>query len=277
MENSFVYVDFKIKKIQELRAIQSISESGVVVLIPKKQLVKFILLKEKFNMNFQISNEKKGVPLSKLLSINHEIPETHIGNLLKPLVFPVSIVNYCKSLWVDDRKYKFTFAGLITQSRNELISNWIKNNITSEKFELPITDSFINKKKSKILNFFNIDSTVNKKIGDLIIWSSNRGRKFPIKAWDNEYFEVLGMSQFVLCPSGVCIWSYRFFEAILCGAIPIVEKNCEAYEGFRFKYMEDSAATFQWSKEDAEYNYKLCLERICLNPELIKFEINTVQ
>lgn len=277
MENSFVYIDFKIKKIQELRAIHAISESGVVILIPKKQVVKFILLKEKFNMNFQILNENKGIPLSKLLLINHENPETHIGKLMKPLVFPLSIVEYCKSLWVEDRKYKFTFAGLITQSRNELITNWIKNNITSEKFNLPITDSFINKKKSKILNFFNIDSTVNKTIGDLIIWSSNRGRKFPIKAWDDEYFEVLGKSQFVLCPSGVCVWSYRFFEAILCGAIPIVEKNCEAYEGFKFKYMGDSAETFLWTKEDAEFNYNLCLERICLKPELIQFEINSVQ
>lgn len=276
MKNSFVYIDYKIKKIQELRAIHSISESGIEVLIPKKQIIKFVLLKEMFNMNYKITNEKNGIPLSNLLSINHENPETHIGKLMKPLIFPIPIIDYCKGLWREDRNYKYTFAGLITQSRNELISNWIRNNITSEKFKLPITDSFINKKKSKILNFFNIDSSINKKIGDLIIWSSNRGRKFPIKAWDNEYFEVLGKSQFVLCPSGVCVWSYRFFEAILCGAIPIVEKNCEAYEGFRFKYMDDSAEKFKWSKEDAEYNYNLCLERICLKPELILSEISSV-
>jgi hypothetical protein len=34
--------------------------------------------------------------------------------------------------------------------------------------------------------------------------------------------------------------------------------------------MTDDASTFVWSKEDAEYNYKLCLERIAVSPELLK-------
>ena len=107
-------------------------------------------------------------------------------------------------------------------------------------------------------------------------WSSNRGRKFPIKSWDDDYFKVLGDSQFVLCPSGVCVWSYRFFESILCGAIPIVESNCEAYEGFRFKYMTDDASTFVWTKEDAEYNYNLCIERITIAPEVLKSTLASI-
>lgn len=271
-----VYIDYKIKKIQELRAIQSISESGVKIMIPAKQKSKFTLLKEKFQMQFQITENKEGIKLSEILAINHEMPETGIGSIKKPLIFPSAITDYCKTLWKDDRQYTYTFAGLITKSRHDLIRDWVSNNITKDKFSLPITDSFINKKRSKIFNFFNIDSTVSKTIGNLIIWSSNRGRKFPIKSWDDEYFKVLGDSQFVLCPSGVCIWSYRFFESILCGAIPIVESNCEAYEGFRFKYMSDDASKFVWSKEDAEYNYNLCLERITVAPELLKQVIATV-
>ena len=271
-----VYIDYKIKKIQELRAIQAISESGVTIIIPAKQKNKFTLLKEKFQMQFQISENKDGIKLSEILAINHELPETGIVSIKKPLIFSSTITDYCKTLWKDDRQYTYTFAGLITKSRHDLIRDWVSNNITKDKFSLPITDSFINKKRSKIFNFFNIDSTVSKTIGNLIIWSSNRGRKFPIKAWDDEYFKVLGDSQFVLCPSGLCIWSYRFFESILCGAIPIVESNCDAYEGFRFKYMTDDASTFVWSKEDAEYNYKLCLERITVAPELLKQVIATV-
>ena len=271
-----VYIDYKIKKIQELRAIQAISESGVTIIIPAKQKNKFTLLKEKFQMQFQISENKDGIKLSEILAINHELPETGIVSIKKPLIFSSTITDYCKTLWKEDRQYTYTFAGLITKSRHDLISDWVSNNITKEKFSLPVTDSFFNKKRSKIFNFFNIDSTVSKTIGNLIIWSSNRGRKFPIKAWDDEYFKVLGDSQFVLCPSGLCIWSYRFFESILCGAIPIVESNCDAYEGFRFKYMTDDASTFVWSKEDAEYNYRLCLERITVAPELLKQVIATV-
>jgi hypothetical protein len=36
------------------------------------------------------------------------------------------------------------------------------------------------------------------------------------------YFEVLRTSQFALCPAGDAPWSMRFFEAVMCGAIPIV-------------------------------------------------------
>lgn len=265
-----IYIDYKIKKIQELRAIHAISESGTLVSIPSKQKNKFALLKHMFQMKFEVNNNKKGYKLSEILTINHEKPETSILTIKKPLIFPLAITDYSKTLWKEERKFKYTFAGLITKSRHDLIKNWVENNITKEQFTLPVTDSFINKKKSKIYNFFNIDSTVSKTIGNLIIWSSNRGRKFPTKAWDDEYFKVLGDSQFVLCPSGVCIWSYRFFESILCGAIPIVESNCEAYEGFRFKYMTEDASTFMWSKDDAEHNYKLCLERITIAPELLK-------
>lgn len=271
-----VYIDYKIKKIQELRAIQAISECGVTITIPIKQKSKFLLLKEKFKMQFQISKNNDGIKLSELLTINHEAPETTIISIKKPLIFPVAITDYCKTLWKDDRQYTYTFAGLITKNRHDLIRDWVSNNITKDKFSLPVTDSFFNKKRSKFFNFFNIDSTVSKTIGNLIIWSSNRGRKFPIKAWDDAYFNVLGDSQFVLCPSGVCVWSYRFFESILCGAIPVVESNCEAYEGFRFKFMTDDASTFVWSKEDAEYNYKLCLERITVAPQLLKQVIATV-
>jgi hypothetical protein len=277
MTKLVIQIDYKIKKIQELRVIHAISEADVVFLIPRKQVIKFRLLKDKFNMEYEVSNDLSEYKLSKILSFNHEKPETNILNISSPLIFPFAITEYCKTLWKENRDYHYTFAGLITQSRNQLISNWIKSNITKVDFSLPITDDFFNKWRSKIFNFFNIDSSISKNIGDLIILSSNRGRKFPIKAWDDEYFKVLGQSQFVLCPSGVCIWSYRFFESILCGAIPIVDENCTAYKGFRFKYMSEDASTFIWSKEDAEFNYNLCVERITVNSTLINCELEKLK
>lgn len=270
MTKQTVFIDIKIKKIQELRAIQAINESGFTIAVTDKQRFKLSYLKEKFNFDFQVTKNTSGIKLSEILFINHEQPETGIGGLTKTLIFPIQIVNHCKTLWKNERTHEFTFAGLITKSRNDLISNWIKSNITDEKFDLPITNSFANKWRSKIYNFFNVDSVVTKKINNLVIWSSNKGRKFPIKAWDEEYFKLLGDSKFVLCPSGVCVWSYRFFESILCGAIPIVENHCDAYEGFKFKYMTDEVKSFTWSKEDAEFNYNLCLERITIAPELLK-------
>lgn len=265
-----VFIDYKLKRIQDLRAIQAINESGFTIVVTKKQRFKLSYLKEKFNFDFQVAKNTSGMKLSQILFINHEKPETGIGGLTKTLIFPIQIVTHCKTFWNNERTHEFTFAGLITKSRNDLISNWIKLNITNDKFDLPITNSFANKWRSKIYNFLNVDSVIIKKINNLIIWSSNKGRKFPIKAWDEEYFKLLGDSKFVLCPSGVCVWSYRFFESILCGAIPIVEKYSPAYDGFRFKYMTDEAKSFTWSEEDAEYNYNLCLERITIAPKLLK-------
>ena len=42
--------------------------------------------------------------------------------------------------------------------------------------------------------------------------------------FDAEYFEVLCLSEFTLCPAGDSPWSMRFYEAILSKSIPIVEK-----------------------------------------------------
>lgn len=36
------------------------------------------------------------------------------------------------------------------------------------------------------------------------------------------YFQLLRSSQFTLCPAGDLPWSMRFFEAVMCGSIPIV-------------------------------------------------------
>ena len=41
--------------------------------------------------------------------------------------------------------------------------------------------------------------------------------------FDPSYFGVIAQSQFTLCPRGDEPWSMRFFEAIMCRSIPIVE------------------------------------------------------
>ena len=42
----------------------------------------------------------------------------------------------------------------------------------------------------------------------------------------------MSKSKFTLTPTGGCPWSYRFFEAIMCLSIPILENNSnDIYEG----------------------------------------------
>lgn len=59
----------------------------------------------------------------------------------------------------------------------------------------------------------------------------------------------------------------------MCGAIPIVESYCSAYEGFRFRRMEESVKDMVWEQEDAEHNFRLCRERLTIPKEKLKNEI----
>ena len=75
------------------------------------------------------------------------------------------------------------------------------------------------------------------------------------------------------CPNGDFVWSYRFFEATLCGAIPIIEQFCPAYEGFRYRTMEQPATVCEWHREDAEHNFTLCRTRLTLPRSELDAEI----
>lgn len=263
-----ILIEKNINLIQELRLIQAISESDYLISIHNNQKIKLDFLKLKFGMKYEIGIVK-GLNVSEFVKINHSSPSTKIGSLSRVLIFPHSITSYCKTLWSNNRKYKFTFTGLITKERHYILKNWIKDNLKSSNPRIPITNQLFFRIKMKLLGALCIQDFFAKQYGEFFIWSSNRGRVFPQKSWDESYYKILSNSKFVLCPSGDYIWSYRFFESILCGAIPVVEKSCAAYEEFRYKNMADNPNDFLWTIEDAEFNYKLCVEKITIpNSEL---------
>jgi|688.fasta_scaffold168580_2 hypothetical protein len=57
------------------------------------------------------------------------------------------------------------------------------------------------------------------------------------------YFEKMCQSKFVLCPAGDSSWSFRFYEALMCKSIPIVENWHHTYR----------------TKEEANIKYKYVL------------------
>ena len=270
-----IYVDIEISFIQQLRLIHALSESDFEIIVSDKDAPKLTLLREKFDMDFKTGHHQ-GLPLSEFTEIHHKkTPATIVGDIHRILVFPHAIVNYCHSLWNEDRAYRYTFAGLMTKARKAVITGWVKRNTTAKRARLNNADSFINRVKKKLYHTLNIDDSVYRHLGDLTIWSSTRGRKYPKKAWDDEYYKFLANSEFVLCPSGNSVWSYRFFESILCGAIPIVEESCPAYEGFRYYYMDDDARKLKWTQEDAAHNYALCLKRNTISIDEMNNELRS--
>jgi hypothetical protein len=222
------------------------------------ELGKFSLLRERFGL--RLGAAQPGDPrIDPFVTIDHQTPSTAIGDLVRPLIFPRAIVAYCRTLWPAVRAHRYSFAGLLTDSRRTLLERWIQEQ-TAGAPPLAGRTSLGGFVRRQLIRWRGADR--QRRIGDVMLWSSERGRRFPTKAWDEDYFRMLAASEHVLCPTGDYVWSYRFFEACLCGALPIVEEASPLYDGFRYRLMSEPRGTEPWSASDAEHNFRVCSERI---------------
>lgn len=264
--NKKLFFDTPIHLIQQVRLIHSLAETSIPICVPPSEYKKLEVLKRKFKIkSLQEKGDKEDMmSLSQFIFFKHDIPITQVGNLSRNLIFPHQITRYCKTLWRKKRKYRFLFIGFLTAERKQLIDTWLYKNFPTAENTINLKDNFIFRVKRKIVLKFNLNINLHKKIGDFVITSSIKGRSFPGKSWDENYYKNLSNSKFVLCPAGDFTWSYRFFESILCGAIPVVESDCDVYKGFIYYKIEDSAEDFCWNENDANFNYNLCVEKITI-------------
>lgn len=111
-------------------------------------------------------------------------------------------------------------------------------------FDRPIESLFIGKMTPSRETFL-------KKCAPCTIVPSMRGRDEQTKANDTSYWEAMRMAKFAPCPNGDFTWTYRFFEACICGAIPIIEDFAECYSGFKF-YRADETPVYRedWVKHN---------------------------
>ncbi len=263
--NKAINLNLSFDLIQSVRLAHAIMETTYEICIIPQNDEKFSILRQKFGAEYTVTSE---LP-AKLtgIKISHQEPKTSIGSIDRPLIFPNVIFSYCRSLWPEHRDIRFSFAGLITKSREEFLQKFAQSNPSDFKLNLKYFAflNFLSKLKSKIqrnLKMQGAPRATRFKQGDIVFWASERGRSFPIKSWDDDYFELLANSKFVLCPSGDYTWTYRFFEAVMCGAIPVIEDYSPVYNGFRFKTINEPVRTMEWSQDDAEYNYNLCQLRL---------------
>ena len=139
----------------------------------------------------------------------------YINNIKIPLTFPLYLVNYIDK----QNKIKtldYNFIGKITNNRD-----WINK--------------------------------YNK--GNSLIKKSLNGRKKNLGYnIDEKYYKILCKSKFTLTPVGDCNWSYRFFEAILCLSIPILEDNSKDIFCKDYFYFYDN--------EKHIYSKKKCIKQL---------------
>jgi pyruvyltransferase len=154
-------------------------------------------------------------------SINHILGTTTINHQIYGLIFPPSMISMISGL-SKEKRYEYYFKGLITDSRK-----WVYD------FQTP--SSFIQ--------------------------TSSYGRDPSKKyAYDMDYYTNMSLSKFVICPVGGCPWSYRFFEAIMCFAIPIMEKDTTDKYCKDYTYFE-VGDTYIYSHDVALKNYTIFLEK----------------
>jgi hypothetical protein len=265
-------LDCSFALIQQIRLAHALAESAFEITVPDAELDKFSVLRDRFGLRLAAARGGD-VPIADALAIDHRTPATAVGRVVRPLIFPRAIVEHCRTLWPASRPHRYSFAGLLTDSRRALLERWMGAATTGSGAGLGVDTGLVGFLRRQLIRWRGADR--QRRIGDLTLWSSERGRRFPTKAWDADYFRMLARSQFVLCPSGDYRWSYRFFEACLCGAVPIVEEPSPLYDGFRYRLMSDARGGEPWPAGDAEHNFRTCAERIVvpaseLNRELTR-------
>jgi hypothetical protein len=258
-----VKINLSFELLQEVRLAHALMELPCGVVLDKKHKLKFQRLQKAFNLNCFFDDNRRH-RLLRDIEIVHDLPFTRVGRITKPLIFPHAMFRYLRALWPRQREYQVSFAGLVTKDREKFLENAFavfegrrRNNTYKEK-----------QPRSNLLSAIlpgglrgNYYMSGRSKIR---IVKSDRGRRYPVKSWDERYWKLLLHSHFVLCPPGDCNWSYRFFEAIICGAIPIIGSHSPLYEGYAYRKIDTDAKELIWSHHLAEKNYRLCRSRLTI-------------
>ena len=177
---------------------------------------------------FSMALQEKGIVVDyDQMEIDHENHNCYYKDRKYPLIYPKAWVKRIEEL--DHTKtLEYFFAGCGTKGSTETYSprrEWVKDFIS----------------QNSIIEF------------------SIKGRTIPKDLLDEEWFGKMCKARFGLCPKGYPYsWTYRFYEAMLCRAIPIVEEVEPYMAGFKV-YLKSERHTYDEAMCD--HNYKLFLER----------------
>jgi hypothetical protein len=244
-------------------------ESAYAVHLTEDTHGQFARLSQFFDLEYSVG--RGNAPRLPGIEIIHSTPLSKVGSLERPLVFPRAILDRCRAGWPATRPIRFFFAGLISEQREQALRVWARTSAIDISVPRPAS-AFSTWIRRRVLRA-RPRAVAKAESGDAVLWSSARGREYPMKAWDDDYCRAMTRAQFVLCPSGDFVWTYRFFEAAMCGAIPVIESECPAYAGFQFFTMRQQGMQLRWTEAMAEHNLGLCLERLTIPRQHLDEEI----
>lgn len=270
-----VVMELPFHLLQTLRLAQAIGESGFRICVPPDDEVKVVTLNRVFGFDYRVGTAD--VPRIGGLRVDHMTPRTCVGAIERPLIMPQGIFDYCRARWRDQRDIDVSFAGILTETRRAALNDWLRLS-GLEELQMQSKPSFLRRVLRRLARTVGISLAEEIGTENVKLYLSDQGRLFPRKSWNADYYDLLLRSKFVLCPSGDfkangVAWTYRFFEAVICGAIPVIEESCAAYEGYRVRQMSDPIGALEWSRADAEHNFALARERLTVAPEVLRAEV----
>lgn len=148
-----------------------------------------------------------------------------------------------------------------TEQARQWLLKFAQENFTSRSY-FKVTDKKATQNKPNSSNSAN-----HQLLGDFDFTFSQSGfvpKESPIATrgyFDEDFFRIMCESEFTLCPAGDAPWSMRFYEAILCKSIPILEtpahagRNIAEYNiGYKYYLATDSEKPFRKDWADDNYN-----------------------
>lgn len=215
--------------IQTIRITQALMEAGIEVGVPKEHAHKFSYLANKrFNVKYSITRGA-GKPLD--IEVSHGKPSIRIGAYEGLLLYPTSVFRRSKAFW-GKRDQEYLLRAYPTPERLEVAAEWMRRTGKTPTVHME--------------HFERMSGTK--------------------KLWDRDYYADIARSKFSIIPNGLdhetpeykdgelYIWTYRFIDAILLGAIPIVQNSTPLYNHFEYYFMTDT--DYVYDPEIAERNFK---------------------
>lgn len=220
--------------LQHARLYHALAECGAHVLLRGHEKTQLLGL----GADASLALRSGVAPLLRECEVLHTKPETRVGSLTWPYLFPRQLTDLFRFSWAEQRKMHVSFRGLLTPAREAVLAAW----------------------RSK---------------DGVYITGTDRGRRPETKYWDVGYAHELGSSEYVLCPDGDCPFSYRTFEAALAGAVPIVETPSSCYGTLVTLPLKDVTLETlpEWKPELAEHNYQVARSLVTADPEQLLEEV----
>lgn len=176
------------------------------------------------------------------ITVNHKLPITKIENLFSaPLIFP-KLINSRFHTHIDKKINKIYFRGLLTKLR---VVKCIQLFIEIKDFEAI---------KLFFMQILKFGSDFEIKTDKVFMKFTRRGRQKKYKYLDEEYYLEMSRYKYIFCPRGVFTWTYRFFEAVQVGSIPISKYSIPEYLDF-FYLTTKTNETITQEQDEASQNY----------------------